>query len=931
MGVLFHLPSKSPTLPDKVECLGLTFESDEKRREYFLGKLREKLNSPKFRKTHGFPVGELDDILAMSDPPYFTACPNPFTEDFIRHHGKPYDPVSDEYRREPFAADISEGKNNPIYNAHAYHTKVPYKAIIPYILHYTEPNDLVFDGFCGTGMVGVAAQLCGSPKIAKELGYTIGEDGSLTTNAQEQEAQRHIQIGPRNALISDISPIAGFIAANYSRPFDMEEFKRIGTELLEKVEDEVGWMYETKHSDGLRKGKINFTVWSDIYACPECTEEIVFVEEAFDPDMKQVRENFPCPRCNAALQKGRLELLYSSSIDPATNEIIRRPRRRAVLIDYSVGRARFTKKPDTSDLATLRTIEELSKPPELPTLKLADSQMIRVGRMKPAGITHVHHFFQSRPAHALSSLWRNATLIDDKRLRHMALFFVEQAIWTMSLLNRFRPSGYSQVNQYLSGVFYVPSQQAEVSPTYVLKGKLRRLVSAFSNHQIRDDAVMTSVMDCSQTFIPDNSIDYIFTDPPFGENIYYADLNALLEAWHGVLTAPAREAIIDRVRGKTLSDYQGFIEECFSEYYRVLKPGRWATVEFHNSRNSVWNSIQEALQKAGFVIADVRILDKQQASFQQATSRGAVKRDLAISAYKPNCGLEERFRIEAGSEDGVWDFVRTHLTQLPVFVSNDGQTEVVAERQDYLLFDRMVAFHVQRGVTIPVSAAEFYVGLEQRFPARDSMFFLPDQVVEYDKKRMATKDVLTLQPFVADEASAIQWLRQQLSKKPQTFQDIHPLFLKEISGWLKHEKSLELSELLEQNFLCYEGTGEVPTQVHSYLSSNFRDVRNLSKDNSALRSKAKDRWYAPDPNKAGDLEKLRDRALLREFEEYTEPRLRRLTVFRLEAIRAGFKKAWQGRDYATIIAVARKIPEKILQEDAKLLMWYDQALTRSGG
>ena len=74
----------------------------------------------------------------------------------------------------------------------------------------------------------------------------------------------------------------------------------------------------------------------------------------------------------------------------------------------------------------------------------------------------------------------------------------------------------------------------------------------------------------------------------------------------------------------------------------------------------------------------------------------------------------------------------------------------------------------------------------------------------------------------------------------------------------------------------------------------------------------------------------RKRALLREFEEYRKSKQKRLKVFRLEAVRADFKKAWQERDYATVIAVARKIPENVLQEDPKLLMWYDQALTRSG-
>ena len=137
-------------------------------------------------------------------------------------------------------------------------------------------------------------------------------------------------------------------------------------------------------------------------------------------------------------------------------------------------------------------------------------------------------------------------------------------------------------------------------------------------------------------------------------------------------------------------------------------------------------------------------------------------------------------------------------------------------------------------------------------------------------------------------------------------------------------------ELLEQNFLRYDGQGEVPSQIHSYLSSNFKELRNLPKDDPALRAKGKDRWYVPDPNKATDLEKLRERRLLKEFQEYRESKQKKLKVFRLEAVRAGFKKAWQERDYATIIEVADKIPETILQEDPKLLMWYDQAVTRTG-
>jgi hypothetical protein len=183
--------------------------------------------------------------------------------------------------------------------------------------------------------------------------------------------------------------------------------------------------------------------------------------------------------------------------------------------------------------------------------------------------------------------------------------------------------------------------------------------------------------------------------------------------------------------------------------------------------------------------------------------------------------------------------------------------------------------------------------------------------------------------FVSDEESAIQWLRRYLKDKPSTYQDIHPHFIQELKGWKKKEKQLELALLLEQNFIRYDGRGEVPNQIHSYLSSNWKELRNLAKDHPTLQNKAKDRWYVPDPNKEADIAKLRERALMREFEDYRDVK-GKLKIFRLEALRAGFKNAWKDKDYQTIIAIAEKLKYEDLAEDPKLLMWYDQAVTRMG-
>ena len=152
--------------------------------------------------------------------------------------------------------------------------------------------------------------------------------------------------------------------------------------------------------------------------------------------------------------------------------------------------------------------------------------------------------------------------------------------------------------------------------------------------------------------VPSNSIDYIFIDPPFGGNKMYSELNYLWESWLGVLTNNVPEAITNKVQKKDLPEYQKLMFECFNEFFRVLKPGRWLTVEFSNTNASIWNSIQTTLQEAGFIVANVAALDKKQGSFKAITTPTAVKQDLIISAYKPNGGLEKRFLKKASSLNG---------------------------------------------------------------------------------------------------------------------------------------------------------------------------------------------------------------------------------------------------------------------------------------
>jgi len=910
------------TAQGPVECLGMTFPNDEARRAHFIDLLRKKLKDPAFRKIEGFPIGEDEDILALSDPPYYTACPNPFLNDFL---GDSHSPSGHDYHRPPFASDVAEGSGDPIYNAHTYHTKVPPKAIMRYILHYTQPGDIVFDGFAGTGMTGVASQLCADKHTVESLGFSVTRDGIILND----EGHPISAVGARKCILNELSPAATLIERGYNTSFQKTNFSEVATSILRKCEDELEALFSTSH-DSTQTGTIDFVVYSDTFTCDNCGKQIVLWNAVIDQETRHrtSRTDVPCSHCKHVGDIRRMSRVLESFSDSALGVVSKRVRQEPVLIQYRHNGSKHEKKPDSKDRQVVIYCDELMQKlnkwyPALPMpeglRKAKDAYHLR-------GITHTHHFFTSRNLIAFATLW-DAIHPYKGALGHQLRFWAQSVALGFTRLNRYFESSYSQVNRYMKGTFYVAPFISEVRLGYALNGKIKRL-GAFD--YARDGQCAISTNSSTSVQIPDNSIDYIFVDPPFGRNIQYSELNFLWESWLKVRTNSKKEAIVDETIGKERNEYHHLMRDCFAEFHRILKPGRWMTVEFHNAENAIWNIIQESLLEAGFVVADVRVLDKKNITMQQWVGTNVVSKDLIISVYKPTVALEQTLRATAGSESAAWEFTNNHLRQLPVFVKKGGdRSEVLAERQRVLLYDRMVAFHVQRGNSVPLSAAEFYAGLAQRYAERDGMYFLPEQTAEYDRKRLKTSALEQLELFVSNEASAIQWLKQRLSKKPEEFTEIQPDFMQEVSGWEKHEKRPELLMLLEESFLCFDGAGEVPNQIHSYLSSNFHELRNLDKSDSRLIAKGKGRWYVPDPRKEADLERIRHRHLMKEFETYREAK-GKLKVVRTEALRAAFKECWQSQDYKTIVETANRVSVSVIESDSTLLMYYDNALMRTG-
>jgi DNA modification methylase len=672
------------------------------------------------KNIEGFPIGKDEDILALSNPPFYTACPNPYINEFIEKFGIPFNEETDNYHREPFIGDISEGKNNPIYVAHSYHTKVPHKAIMQYINHYTSKNDIVFDGFSGTGMTGIAAQL---------------------TN--------------RKSILSDLSPAATFITRGYNAKVNVSILLEKANQILSKAYEELHWVYETFHNGENNKiGNINYTLWSDLFLCPYCKNEFVFWDEALDHDNGIALTNFNCPSCSSQLTKNDCKRAMEVNFDNYLGKEIETAKRQPVLINYTYNNKKYNKKPDAKDFEIINRIKSIKSSYWTPISELPYGHNT-TQPFNSHGYAYIHQLYTYRNLLVLSCLW-DSIMKDESFSKERIMFSftaMQRAVSNLASVafTYYFHGGGGAINAGTKGTYFVASITPEVNVFESFKLRLKSIKN--SKLDFYDDCIINTGSTTSLSNIPANSIDYIFTDPPFGENIMYSELNLLWENWLKVKTDNTNEAIINKTQDKDLGAYSILMEYAFKEYYRVLKPNRWITIVFHNSKSSVWNAIQHGIIKAGFVIAQVSTLDKKQNSFKQYTSIGAVKNDLVISAYKPSKSFEEGF-LKNGGEGLEIDFIHEFLHQQPIRPS--------IERTDKMLYSKMLSYYIQHGYEVSYDAKGFYQLLHGNFAEEDGYWFNAGQINSYleYKKNMKLEGIDEIKQgakmlFITDEKSAL--------------------------------------------------------------------------------------------------------------------------------------------------------------------------------
>jgi hypothetical protein len=274
------------------------------------------------------------------------------------------------------------------------------------------------------------------------------------------------------------------------------------------------------------------------------------------------------------------------------------------------------------------------------------------------GVTSLADFYTPRNLEALALLWREIMAVRDERVRRALAFAFTNTAWHGTRMRRFNARGGQRP---LTGTLYIPQLSSEANVLEVMRNKIDQLQRYYRAYKPPQPDLPALLLGSATRLdaVPDASVDYVFTDPPFGSNIYYADCNLIWESWLGRITDSAEEAVVNRALtvdkgGKSLSDYAGLMRTSLGEMARVLKPGGWATVVFHNTDADVWRAIRDAAVDAGFSFHEAASLDRRQQSHKgykgRSGSEDVAHFDVVFNLQKPQIGAS-RIRNRAAEVD----------------------------------------------------------------------------------------------------------------------------------------------------------------------------------------------------------------------------------------------------------------------------------------
>lgn len=581
-----------------------------------------------------------------------------------------------------YARPLPATRAGPLFAAFPYPTKIAPESIAVLIAAHTRPGDTVLDPFAGSGTTGLAVHLCARPTPAVQA-LAAGLGAPVTW-------------GPRRAVLYELGALGAFAARTLCDPPDGAAFRRAARDLLAAAGARVGALYAAADPGG-RPGTIRHAIWSDILTCGRCGYQVSFWDALVTPAPLALARTFRCPACRREDDAAAVARVTEAYTDPLTGQPAVRRRRVLARLYGQTGSRTWWRPAAAADQALADLAAQQPLPAAVPVAPIPWGDLHRAGYH--TGITHVHHFYTPRNLLVMGTLWElagqaPAPLQDALRLWLLGYNATHATLMTRVVVKTGQKD--FVVTGAQSGVLYISSLPVEKNLLAGLQRKAATLADAFA--AVRGSGSQVQVVRGSSTRLdlPAQSVDYVFTDPPFGDYIPYAELSFINEAWLGETTCRQEEIVVSRAQGKSVHAYQEQMTRVFRELARTLRDGAPATVVFHSARAEVWHALQAAYGAAGFQVRHASVLDKRQGSFKQVTATVRVQGDPLLlltrsgttpagpgAALVPEAVLADLLARAAAAPDG-------------------------RERTPERLYARFVSRYLEQGLAVPLDADAFY-------------------------------------------------------------------------------------------------------------------------------------------------------------------------------------------------------------------------------
>lgn len=583
---------------------------------------------------------------------------------------------------------LPSSRTGPLYNAFSYPTKISPEAIALYIATHTKPGATVMDTFAGSGTAGLATKLCDQPtpemkRLAVEMGL-------------------HPQWGPRHAILYELSVIGSFAAEVMCNPPDPALFEQEVAALVADGYDALAPLLTVVDEHG-QPGVLRHVIWSEVLVCPHCGQEHSMWESAVEQAPLHVRSGddpIQCPSCERSAVLDEVARATERVYDALLDRFIERRKRVLVRVYGKTGKRKWQRAAQPSDVETLKLVDGFPTPTSTPVAELQLGDLYRSGYH--FGITHLHHLYTRR------NLITVATLLDlverrDERVRQALRLLVlsyNQSHATLMTRVVVKDGGSDFVlTGAQSGVLYVSGLPVEKNVIEGIARKAKPLQAAFA--LVRGSKSTVVVHNQSSTALGENSqsVDYVFTDPPFADFIPYADINQVNELWLGRRTDKTNEVVISVAQGKALDDYGQLMGKVFAEINRILKDDGVATVVFHAAKANVWATLQKAYRSAGLNVAATSVLDKLQASFKQVVATVSVKGDPLLLLTK--APITRFTKAQRSGEETI--------AELLAQARRSGDA---AESEPARIYSRYVNICLSKGTPVQIDADKFYAMIQ---------------------------------------------------------------------------------------------------------------------------------------------------------------------------------------------------------------------------